>query len=88
MPKLSTKNPQNEYFINMRRTPNRKQMDPLIFCGLVKKYTVFCGPIMSTNPMMNNRLLIASRAESKNVTTPKKKSRTPPAVKPTPNSAC
>ncbi|KAH3671756.1 hypothetical protein OGAPHI_000461 [Ogataea philodendri] len=86
MPKLSTMKPQNEYFISMRNTPNRKQMDPLNFCGLVKKYTVFWGPIMRTNPITKSRLLIARRAESKKVNTPKKNSSTPPAVNPTPNS--
>lgn len=86
IPTDSNPNPMKECFIKIRKIPPKKKRVGLIFVGRAKKYIVLEGPIMSTTPIMNKMLPIASKLESKNVTMPRRKNTTPAAVDATPYS--
>lgn len=84
IPMDSTPNPMKECLVKMRMMPPKKKSVGFIFVGRAKKYIVLDGPIISTTPMMNKMLPIASKLESKNVTMPRRKNTTPAAVDATP----
>lgn len=76
----------NERFIKINKIPIKKHNEPRILLGLVKNVMVLCGPIINTNPIINNTFPKAKNPLSKNVIIPNKKKKNPPAVNPTPNS--
>lgn len=86
IPKDSRMKPMKEYLRRIKRIPIKKQREPLILLGLVKKVIVREGPMISTRPMMKSKLPRAKNPESKKDTIPSKKKKIPPAVNPTPNS--
>lgn len=86
IPKVSIMKPMKECLIKINTIPRTNAIEPLSFAGRAKNENVFCGPIIRTKPMTNNKLPKANKAESKNVMTPSKKNTKPEAVKATPNS--
>ncbi|CAI8507539.1 hypothetical protein CAS74_002432 [Pichia kudriavzevii] len=85
IPNVSTTNPINGRLERMRMIPIAKASVPRIFSGLVKKYRVFCGPIIRQIPTKKSILAIDSKPASKKDIIPRKKSRAPAEVKKTPN---
>ena len=86
IPMLSIIKPMKDFFINMNIMPTQKQIEPRILVGLVKNVVVLWGPIMKINPITNKIFPKAKKPESNSVSTPNRKKKSPPAVKPTPNS--
>ena len=78
--------PEKVHFNNIKKAPTRKNREPRLLFGLVKKIYVFCEPIIKITPIKNKTLPKANNARSKKVNIPNKKKRKPPKVKATPNS--
>lgn len=86
IPRLSIRKPIKDFFNNMSIIPTQKQSEPRILVGLVKNVVVLWGPIIKINPITNKIFPRANRPESNSVSMPNRKKKSPPAVKPTPNS--
>ncbi|EGA77272.1 Got1p [Saccharomyces cerevisiae VL3] len=87
IPRDSIIKPKNVHFNSIKKAPTRKNSEPRLLFGLVKKIYVFCEPIIKNTPIKNKILPKANRARSKKVNIPNKKKRKPPKVKATPNSS-
>lgn len=87
IPIVSMMNPVNVHLERIIKTPRVKQMEPRLLLGLVKKTTVFLGPMINMTPLKNKMLPNANNARSKRVNTPRMKQRNPAKVNTTPNSA-
>lgn len=85
MPNVSMTNPKKECLVKIRMIPIAKQMVPRIFWGLLKKYSVFCVPMIKKIPTRKEILAIASNPASKRDTTPNRNKSVPAEVKNTPN---
>ena len=62
-PKVSMHMPMKGHLQKMSTILPRKQMVPWSFCFCMKKYNVFCGPMISVRPEMK-RIYVHSKGES------------------------